>query len=690
MKLLALCTIAILLVTYAARADEGMWTFDNPPLKQLQERYGFTPTKDWLEHVRLSSVRFNDGGSGSFVSPTGLVMTNHHVASGQLQKVSSKEHDYLKDGFYARTTAEEIECPDLELNVLVSMEEVTARVKGAVKPGASDKEANDQRKAEMSRIEKESMEKTTLRSDVIKLYEGGEYWLYRFKKYTDVRLVFAPEAQIAFYGGDPDNFTYPRYDLDCAFFRVYENGKPVRPEHYFKWSEVGAGDGELVFVSGNPGSTDRLQTIAQHEMSRDVVYPLQLKSFTRRRALLHKFSDVSPENARRAKNQLFGIENTVKARSAEFSWLNDAKFMATLAADGKETRDRIQGDPELAKTCGGAWEAIAGAEKLHATFFKRQQFSSFRGTRFMQIAGQIVRYVVETKKPNDVRFPEYRDSALESLKFALLSPAPIYKDLEETTFADALAESVEALGNDDPWVKAVLGGKKPAEVAKEAIAGTKLDDVALRKKLLEGGEKAVSESTDPMIVLARKIDPIARELRKKYEDEVESVITQNQEKVAAARFKVYGKSVYPDATFSLRLSFGKVAGYPCNGTLAPPQTTYYGLYDRAASYFNKPPFDLPKRFADRKDSLDLSTPLNFVCTCDIIGGNSGSPVVNRNAEIVGLIFDGNIESLVGRFGYEDERSRAVAVHSRGITEAIRSVYDAGELADEISGRGAGR
>ncbi|MBI1851111.1 MAG: S46 family peptidase [Planctomycetes bacterium] len=669
------------------KTDEGMWTFDNPPTKLLQDNYGFTPTKEWLDHVRLASVRFNDGGSGSFVSANGLVMTNHHVASGQLQKVSTKEQNYLMDGFYARNAADEIKCPDLELNVLVSMEDVTSRVNAAVKPGASEKDANDQRKAEMSRIEKESTDKTGFRSDVIKLYEGGEYQLYRFKKYTDVRIVFAPEGQIAFYGGDPDNFTFPRYDLDCAFFRVYENDQPVHPEHYFKWSENGAADGDLVFVSGNPGSTDRLQTMAQHEMARDLQYPLQMKSFLRRKALLHKFSDVGPENARRAKNQLFGIENTVKARGAEFTWLQNDAFMASLAANEKATRDSVAADSQLSKICGNAWDGIAAAEKLHATFFKRQSFSAFRGTRFMAIAGQIVRYVAETKKPNDERFPEYRDSALESLQFALLSPAPIYKDLEETTFTDSLAETIEALGNDDPFVKAVLAGRTPAQVAHDAVEGTKLDDVAVRKALLDGGQAAVDASTDPMIVLARKIDPIARQLRKKYEDEVESAITQNSAKIAQARFKIYGKSVYPDATFSLRLSYGHVAGYPCNGTMAPPMTTFYGLYDRAASFGNKGDFALPKRFADRKESLDLTTPFNFVCTCDIIGGNSGSPVINRNAEIVGLIFDGNIDSLVGRFGYENERSRAVAVHSRAMTESIRAVYDAKDLADELLGTG---
>jgi hypothetical protein len=688
MKLpLLLCVVAVLVVAHAARADEGMWTFDNPPLKALKEKYGFTPTPEWLEHVRLSSVRFNDGGSGSFVSQNGLVMTNHHVAAGQLQKMSTPQKDHLKDGFHARTPAEEKSCPDLELNVLVSIEDVTSRVKAAVKTGASEKDAHEQRKAEMARIEKESLEATGLRSDVITLYGGGQYHLYRAKKYTDVRLVFAPESQIAFFGGDPDNFTYPRYDLDCAFFRVYENGEPVRTSHWLKWSENGASEGEPVFVSGHPGSTSRQLTLAQLEFLRDHEYPLSLASLNRRRKLLEEFSAKSAEHARRAKSQLFSIENSIKVRFGELEGLQGPNLLAKKAAEEKAFREQVLSDAEARKEFGGAWDAVAQAAKHRATFLGRHAYSTFRGTRFLQIAGHIVRLAAEVRKPNEKRLPEYRDSALESLKFNLFSPAPIYKDLETTTFADAIAEARDVLGADDPYVKALLGGRTPEEVAEEAVSGTKLDDPSARKALVEGGEQAVSASTDPMIAISRRIDPIARELRKKYEDEVESVITENAGKIARARFRVYGATVYPDATFTLRLAYGKVAGYPAGGTLVPYKTTFFGLYERSASFENRPPFDLPPRYVERRASLDLATPLNFVCTTDITGGNSGSPVFNRQAEIVGLIFDGNIQSFPNKFIYSEEQARAVAVHSRGIIEALRAVYDTKELADELQGNG---
>jgi peptidase S46-like protein len=667
-------------------AEEGMWTFDNMPTKQLEAVYHFRPTQAWLDHVRLASVRFNDGGSGSFVSPHGLVLTNHHVAFGQLQKVSTPEKDYVKDGFYARTAEEELKCPDLELNVLMSTEDVTAEVTGVVKPGMSDKEAFDARQAETAKIERESQEKTGLRSDVIPLYHGGEYWLYRYKKYTDVRLVFAPERQAAFFGGDPDNFTYPRYDLDMALFRVYENGKAVESSNYLKWNPKGPAAGDLVFVSGNPGSTSRLDTLAELELQRDILLPLILKSFRRRLDVLGRYSAQGPEQARQALRMTFGINNTVKALEGRYQGLLDRSLVAKKQKDEQEFRRRVDANPEWKKSFGSAWNDIEAAEKEFAPRFKSLRFESVAASSMAQTALTIVQYVAEVKKPDGVRLDGFHESQLGSLQFRLFSPAPVYPQLEETLLADSLQESLELLGTDDPFVKTILDGRKPEEAAAALISGTKMADPAFRKSLVEGGEAAVAASNDPMIVMARKIDPIARAERKWYEDHIESVETAAGEKIGRALFAVYGKSLYPDATFTLRLSYGTVKGYPMNGTEAPPLTTLYGLYDRAYSFGLKPPFDLPQRYTERHEKLDLTTPMNFVSTCDIIGGNSGSPVINREGEIIGLIFDGNIEGLVGDYVYNIENNRAVAVDTAAMTEALRKLYDAGALADELEGK----
>jgi len=667
-------------------ADEGMWTFDSPPLMQLKDKYNFTPTQQWLDHIRLSSVRFNDGGSGSFVSPNGLVITNHHVALGQLQKVSTKEKDYVKDGFYAKTQTDELKCPDLELNVLVSMENVTTRVQGAVKPGMSEKQALTARRAEQAKIEKESLDKTGFRSDVVSLYAGGEYWLYRYKKYTDVRLVFAPEQQVAFFGGDPDNFTFPRYDLDFAVLRVYENGRPVQSKDYLKWNTKGAADGDLVLISGHPGSTQRGLTVAQLENERDLMYPTRINRFKRQLQALRAYAARGPEQARQAADDIFGLENTVKAFNGEFNGMDKSLFDKKTKEES-DLRAKVAANPEWQRDFADAWEAIAGATTKQAQLFKQQQFRSIStASNLASLARQIVVLVAEIKKPDAERLSGYHDSQLEELKFYLFSPAPIYPEFEEAMLTFSLQDSLDQLGSDDPWVKTVLNGKTPAQVASEVIRGTKLTDPAVRKSLVEGGEAAVNASSDPLIALARKVDPFFREIRKEYEDNVESVMTSAGEKIAKARFAIYGKSVYPDATFTLRLAYGTVQGYPMNGTKAPSKTTFYGLYDRSASFDNKPPFNLVPRFVQQKSKIDLSTPLDFVMTADIIGGNSGSPVINRNGEFVGIIFDGNIESLTGNFVYLEETNRAVAVHSAAIVEALRKIYDAPAVANELEGK----
>ncbi len=667
-------------------ADEGMWTFDNPPTKILQERYGFTPTREWLDHVRLSSARFNDGGSGSFVSPHGLVLTNHHVALGQLQKVSTPQKDYVADGFLAKTQAEELKCPDLEVDVMISSEDVTAKVLGSVKAGMSDADALKARKAEIASVERESLEATGLRSDVTSLYDGGQYWLYRYKKYTDLRLVFAPEQQIAFFGGDPDNFTYPRYDLDLALFRVYENDKPIESPNYLKWSAHGSAAGDLVFVSGNPGSTSRLETMAEVEFDRDNYLPLRLKVLERRVAVLQKYSEQGPEQARQALNQIFGLQNSIKVFKGQIEGLQRKDLIAARQKQEDDFRARVDANPAWKKEYGDAWGEIAKAEAESATRLKQNFFWSLSASPMASRALAIVQYVAEVKKPDGERLDGFHDSELDSLRFRLLSPAPAYPKMEQALLADALHEALEELGLNDPFVKTVLQGRTPEETVQALFKNTQMADPAFRKSLLEGGEPAVASSTDSMVELARRVDPLNRELHKWNDDHVESVVTPAFERLGKARFAVYGTSTYPDATFTLRLAFGTVKGYPMNGTVAPPFTTFYGLYDRSDGFADKPPFDLPQRYVDGQNKIDLATPFNFVNTCDITGGNSGSPVINRAGELVGLIFDGNIESLIIDYMYDEATARAVAVDSRAMIEAMRNLYGAGAIVEEIQGK----
>lgn len=674
--------LAAALLCPAVRPDEGMWTFDNPPLKQLQEKYNFTPTTQWLDHLRLASVGLNDGGSGSFVSAHGLLLTNHHVALGQLQKNSNAEHDYVRDGFYATTAEEEMKSPDLEVNVLMSMDNVTERVNNAVKSAKNEDEQFAKRKATIAEIERESMEKTGLRSDVVTLYQGGEYWLYRYKKYTDVRLVFAVEQQAAFYGGDPDNFTYPRYDLDMALFRVYENGKPIDSKEYLKWNPKGAGDGELVFVSGHPGSTQRSDTLARLEIDRDEITPTLIRVFKRRIATLQAYSARGPEQARQATTIIFGLQNSLKVFEGRQKGLQDPHLMEKKRADEAEFKAKTDANPEWKKEYGGAWDTVAKAVQTARPRLKEQFYRSM-DSQLAGLAVNVVTYVAEVKKPDGERLSGFHDAQLDSLKLRLFSRAPVYKELEIARMSSALEDDQKMMGANDPWVKAVLNGKTPQQAAKEMVEGTKIDDAALRKSLVDGGQAAVDASTDPMIVMARRIDPIRREQIKWFEDNVQSVEERAGEQLGRARFAAYGKNTYPDATFTLRLSYGQVKGYPMNGTEAPYKTTMYGLYDRSASFDNKEPFDLPKRYVDGRDKLDLTTPFNFVTTNDIIGGNSGSPVVNRNGDVVGLIFDGNIESLVGDFVYEETTNRAVAVHTAAMTEAMKKLYGAQKLVDEL-------
>lgn len=682
-RLTRLCLITLLLTHPGAslQADEGMWTFDNLPLDQLRERHGFTPTQAWLDHLRVSSVRVG-GSSGSFVSPDGLLMTNMHVGLGYVQSLSGSGADYVTNGFHAPTRAQELRAPNLEASVLVSLEEVTGHVQ-AVATGLSDAEGLRARQAEVARIEKESLDATGLFSRVVSLYNGGEYWLYRYKRYTDVRLVFAPESQAAFFGGDTDNFTYPRYCLDVAFFRVYEDGTPAATPHYLTIEPAGPDPGELIFVSGNPGSTDRLFTYEQLVYQRDVRYPIYLDYVETYRDRVLEYAALGPEHARRVQRQLLGTGNSLKALGGEYRGLTNPTLMQQLQRRDDAFRSQIQTSPR-ADEYTAAFAATARATGLAADSFAQRLYRGFVGSGLTATAGSIVRYVAEVEKPDAQRLPGYHESELDALRFRVLSPAPVYPDLDAFLVSRFLDKSRDVLGADDPWVATVLGEETPAAVANRLLGGTRLMDVAFRQSLLDGGQAAVAISEDPLIALTRELDQQRRQDQQRYRDEVESVLTDAGETLATARFDLYGRSTYPDATGTLRVSFGTVAGYPMNGTRAPFETTLYGLFDRALGFDDTADFALPPRYWDRRDDLDLTTPANFVSTADIIGGNSGSPVVNRDGALVGLVFDGNIESLVGRYAYDAERARAVAVHPGYILEALAKLYDADELVDELT------
>jgi hypothetical protein len=691
-----LAVVCVIAFIASAAADDGMWLFNAPPLKQLKEKYQFEPTQQWLEHLQKASVRLNSGGSGSFVSANGLVITNHHVGADNLQKISDQQHNYLKDGFYARTQADEIKSTDLELNVLMSIEDVTARVDGAVKPGMTNEQASSARSSVVAAIEKESKDKTGLRSDVVTLYQGGAYHLYRYKRYDDVRLVFAPEQQIAFYGGDPDNFEYPRYDLDICIFRVYENGQPAKIDHYLKWNSRGPSDRELIFVSGSPGKTDRQLTVDELADMRDRYLPYVLRMFNRREVLGLAYGGRSFENARKARDDLFGDQNNRKRYDGYLAGLLDPQIWSALRAREQKLRDAIARDSKLRSTIA-AYDRIKRVQAEIAknaplyNYLEQERPSpvGYRGPRALfgnlfKNARLLVRALDERAKPNGERIPQFRDSARDSLELELFSTEPIYDDYEILRLTDSLTDFASQFGADDPFVKKVLAGKSPHDRAVELVSGTKLKDVAVRKDLYGRDAAALQAARDPMIDLARLVDGPAREAKKIY-DTQDEIKKQAYSEIAKARFATEGTGSYPDATFTLRLSYGTVRGYEQDGKQIPAFTDFAGLYQRSVEHDNRPPFDLPKRWIDKKASLNLATHFNFVSDPDIIGGNSGSPVVNKANEFVGIIFDGNIQSLVLDCIYTDIQSRAVSVDSAAITEALRKVYDAGPLVDELEG-----
>lgn len=667
------------------KADEGMWLMNDPPRELLKKKYNFNLTEDWLLRAQRASVRFNNGGSGGFVSANGLIVTNHHIAADCLQKLSTKKNDYLKNGFYAETQKKELRCPDLELNVLQEIVDVTTIVKSAVKSGMSAAEAFSARQAIISSIEKESLEETGLRSDVVTLYQGGMYHLYRYKKYTDVRLVFAPEEHIAFFGGNTDNFKYPRYCLDVAFLRAYEKGKPAKTPHYFRWSKVGPKSGDLVFVTGHPGTTNRLETLAKLIHRRDVTLPYLLYRLRTLEAALSQFSERGPQQERMARTALHRVANARKAYTGMYAGLLNP---ATLQRKGNEEKTLIKkfmkSDKDADKN--NPWLAIEQAQAKLTEFEKEYQFlekdDAFYSELF-DIARHIVRLTEEVNKPNAKRLREYRDSNLESLKFQLYSPAPIHPELERVRLATSLSFLAENMGGEHPIVKKIFAGKGPMERATELVNGCTLIDPKARKDLVEGGIEAVKKSKDPMMQLALQLDPQSRKIRKRYETEVQEPERQAYSKIADVRFSVFGNSVAPDATFTLRLAFGVVGGYEEEGQEIPFATTFGGVFERAELQQHREPFELPKRWMEGKDKVNLKTPFDFVSTADTIGGNSGSPVLNRKGELIGINFDRNRHGLVRNFVYTDHQARHISVHGLAVIEALSKLYSAQKIVDEL-------
>ena len=684
-RTLRLSLVALMLVS-GISAEEGMWTFDNIPVAKMKAKYGFAPDQAWLDHVRLSCVRF-PGGSGSFVSSEGLVLTNHHVGRGSIQQVSTKGNDYIKNGFYAATQDQEIQVKGLELRTLMTMTNVTEEM-NRVTVGRDDQTASKLRDEALANLAKTMSEKTGLDCQVVRLYQGGEFWIYGYKVHKDVRLVFAPEEQIAFFGGDPDNFTYPRHNTDFAIFRVYENGKPYRPNHFLNWSATGAQDGDLTFVLGHPGSTSRLLTVDQMKADANVFLPMTLKSYAGRLKALRAFGQTSSEAARKISTTVFSIENDQKRTIRYAETLRHAGTVQKLEAQEAALQAAVAQDPQLAYA-KKAWTKITQAQNALNAMAKDLTYVNTRGSSLLSAVFTMARMASEVTKPNDQRATMFKDANLKATQARLAMPTANYDaDLELVNFTRGLEEAQEELGANHPFVKKMLGDQSAAQVAKHALATTTLQQPEVRKALLEGGLPALKASQDPLVKMALILEPMSRGISKKADD-LRAVINEQNTQIAKARFAVYGKNLYPDATFTLRLTYGPIEGYPANGTKIQPFTTIAGLYDRAWGWGDKAEngaWALPPSWKNAASKLDMTTPFNFVHSVDIIGGNSGSPVTNTKGELIGLIFDGNIESLPGKYVYDGTANRAVSVDTRVIIEALNKVYGASALANELQGK----
>ncbi len=660
-----------------------MWTFDVPPLDYWAKRYNFHPTQAWLDHVRLAAGRL-PGCSASFVSPDGLILTNHHCGRGCIESSTRPGEDLLANGFYAKTREEERACRGMYVDQLLSITDVTDSVNAAIPAGTAPARAAALKDAAITGLQQRCAGgDPKITCQVVTMYQGGQYKLYRFHHYTDLRLVFAVETQTGFFGGDPDNFTYPRYDLDVSIVRAYEDGQPVHTE-YLRWSPNGSADGELVFVVGNPGSTGRLNTIAQLEFLRDVSYPATLQMLANRIRV-----DQQIGSARDLRNELFGLQNSYKAIDGYQAGLLNPQMMARKTQWERDFRAKVNANPTWRRLYGAAWDTAAVVWRARRQIAERQRYYSFAayGTTLLQQAGLIVRSPAEMAKPDTARLMMFQDRMKRRLDQVLASPVDTL--VEIPALAAYFTQMAKDLPATDPLVRAVLAGRTPEAAAREMVTSSVIVTPDQRQALIQGGDAAIKASADPFIKLALLIDPVERQITKQLTD-----LTNRDgwasERIARALLAVFGNTVAPDATFSLRISDGEVKGFPYNGTIAPPFTTLYGLYDRYYSFGGaaKPdsPWNVAPRWVQHRDSLNLSTPFNAVSTNDIIGGNSGSPVINQNGEVVGLIFDGNIESQPLRFLFSEAVGRSVWVDSRGIIEALRHVYDAGTLADEMTGK----
>jgi hypothetical protein len=676
-----------LLLAQSLMADEGMWTLDNFPADTVNQRYGVGIDQDWLDRVRLSTTRLEGGCTGSFVSPEGLVLTNHHCVRRCIADNSEAGNDLQENGFVAANREAELSCPSDQLSVLVQMDEITSDVAEAT-AGKSEAEANEARKQLLTRLEancEDAAEKAgNPRScESVNLYNGGQYFIYQYKRYDDVRLVFAPEGGIAHFGGDPDNFNFPRWNVDMSLLRAYENGMPASTPRYLKWRSSGAEKGEAVFVSGHPGSTNRLLTVAELRFLRDVNIPMWLLRYSELRGRYAEFATKGDEQHRVVQEPLLGLENGIKVYRNRLFALLDEELMRAKELDEAALREGVAADSELAGKYGSAWQTIEKALAVHRTFYYSWLFSersaALNSTLF-NYARTLVRVAAEGLVENDKRLREYTDAALPGLRQRTLAARPISNDLEIVKLTFSLEKMREWLGPDDAYVHLVLAGSSPENLARDLVQGSQLADPAFRESLWNGGAEAVAKSDDPLIVLARKVDDYARTMRKRYEDEVEAPIKAASEQIAAARFAVQGTSSYPDATFTLRITYGSVTGWEENGEYVKPFTHTQRLFERATG---EDPFRVPPKWMAARDQLDPFTRFNFVASLDLTGGNSGSPVIDQNARLVGLAFDGNIHSIVGSYFYDETRNRAVAVHPAIMLEALTKVYDAKHLVEEL-------
>ena len=672
---------SILAVSSQAQADKGMFLLNAPPKQQVAERYGVQLDEAWLRHAMLSAVRFNNGGSGGFVSPYGLVVTNHHIADEVLAQISTKDCNYLEKGFLALDLAHERLAPNLELNCLQSIEDVTDQVNAAVTSDMSSAQAEQARREKMAQLEKESLDKTGLRSDVVTLYQGGAYHLYRYKKYTQVGLVWAPEKHVAAFGDDVDNFEYPRRSLDLALFRVYENGKPVHIDNYFTVSQQSVQEGDPVFVIGHPGSTNRLHTAAWLEHHRNFTLPYRLAYVRTMEAALRQFAERGAEEALRAENPIRSVANSRKAYTGMFQGLLNDEVV--------RRHERQDQDLAIKAKCPQAWEEIAnalrGSDRLEEEYYLLESGNAYPSPLF-SIARHLVRLAEELPTPSAKRLREYRDSNLDSLRASLFSAEPLYADLERARLTASFSFLAERLGSTHPDVAMVLQGKTPAERAKELVNGTCLFDPAKRKQLAELPLEQLRKCEDPMIQFAFSVDEKARAVRKDYDDKIVAPLQQAYAQIATERFRLHGQSEAPDATFSLRLSFGQVKGYQADGANVPYCTTVGDVYAKSQAMGDRAPYTLPESWVKAKGVLDMATQMNFISTADTIGGNSGSPVLNAKGQMVGVNFDRNQYGMVRNYVYDEVQARHISVSSAAMLATLRQVYGAGYLAEEMTRR----